>query len=76
MKNIKDHIINVKEHFIYSGNPAIFMKSERIIFKDKMERKFDRAEIALLFNSSWNLRYCINIAKYYLILSLEENERI
>jgi len=63
----------IKEHFIYSGNPAIFMQSERIIFKDKEVRKFDRAEIALLSNSSWNLKYCIDIAKYFLILGLKEN---
>jgi len=76
MKKRKDYIKNydyVKEHFIYSGDPAILMQSVRILFKNKRDKKFDRAEIALLSNSSWNLRYCIDIAKYYLILSLEEN---
>ena len=66
---------NIKEHFIYSGSPTIFMRSKNIIFKDKNKigRKFDRAEIALLSNSSWDLKYCINIAKYFLNLSLKKS---
>jgi len=64
---------SIKEHFIYSGSPTIFMQSEKIIFKDEKERKFDSAEIALLSNSSWNLKYCIHIAKYFLNLSSKKS---
>lgn len=72
MKERKDCIEkfdSIAEHFIYTGNPVIFMHVKNIIFKDKVERKFNRKEIALLSNSSWNLRYCIDIAKYFLNLS-------
>ncbi len=64
---------SIKEHFVYSGNPAIFMKSENITFKAIIERKFDRAEVALLSNSAWDLKYCIDTAKYFFNLSLKEN---
>lgn len=63
----------IKEHFILSESPIIFMQREKIIFKDEKERKFDRAEISLLFNSSWNLKYCIYFAKYFLNLSSKKN---
>jgi len=75
MKNshkMKDSIMkfdSIMEHFIYIPNPAHFMGVENIIFKDKIERKFDIAEVALLSNSAWNLKYCIEIAKYFLNLS-------
>jgi len=69
----EEYFDDVKQHFIYSGNPEIFMNSDRILFKDKVDKRFGWAEIALLSNSSWNLTYCIDIAKYYLILSLEKN---
>jgi len=64
---------SIKEHFIYYGNPTIFWHSKSIIFKDKIERKFDSAEIVLLSNSSWNLKYCIDIAKYFLNLSSKKS---
>jgi len=72
-KVVTKKLDGIKEHFIYSGSPTIFMQSENIIFKDKIERKFDRAEIALLSNSSWNLKYCIDIAKYFLNLSSKKS---
>ncbi len=64
---------SISEHSIYKGNPTIFWHNVNIIFKDKIERKFDRAEVVLLSNSSWNLKYCIETAKYFLNLSLKEN---
>jgi len=60
---------SIMEHFICTPNPAHFMGVENIIFKDKIERKFDKAEVALLSNSAWNLEYCIEIAKFFLELS-------
>lgn len=72
-KDCNEKFDSIMEHFIYTGNPAIFWHTENIIFKDKIERKFDRAEVALLSNSSWNLKYCIDTARYFLILSLKEN---
>jgi len=60
---------SMMEHFIYTPNPANFMNVENIIFKDNIERKFDEAEVALLSNSAWNLKYCIEISKYFLKLS-------
>lgn len=76
MKEGKDIIMkfnSIMEHFIYTPNPAIFMNVKNIIFKDKVKRKFDNAEVALLSNSAWNLRYCIEIAKYFLSLSSRKN---
>lgn len=64
---------DIEEHFIYQANPTIFMKSNKILFSAIKERQYDRAEIALLSNSSWNLKYCIDIAQYYLNMSEEEN---
>jgi len=75
MKERKDCIgkfDSIKEHFIYR-NPAIFWHIENIVFKDKIERKFNRKELVLLSNSSWNLKYCIEIAKYFLNLSSKKS---
>ncbi len=64
---------NIKEHFLYSGDLSILWRIEDIVFKDKVEKKFDRAEFSLLSNASWNLKYCIEFAKYFLDLSSKEN---
>ena len=64
---------NIKEHFLCSGDLSILWKIEDIVFKDKVEKKFDKAEFSLLFNASRNLKYCIEFAKYYLNLSSKKN---
>lgn len=64
----------INDHFVHETiNPAIFWHAKNIIFKDIEQRVFDRAEIALLLNSSSNLKYCIENAKYYLNLSHSKN---
>lgn len=71
-KEMKDSIMKfdgIMEHFIYTPSPAKFKNVENIIFKDKVARKFNEAEVALLSNSALNLKYCIEIAKYFLNLS-------
>jgi len=76
MEERKDYIEkfdSITEHFIYTGNLAIFWHVENIVFKDKIERKFNRKELVLLSNSSWNLKYCIDIAKYFLNLSSKKS---
>jgi len=72
-KDCNEKFDNIMEHLIYAGNLIIFWNIENTIFKDKIERKFNRREIVLLSNSSWNLKYCIDIAKYFLNLSSEKS---
>ena len=63
-------LLSIIDHFIIR---PIFWHNENIILKDKEQRVFDRAERALLSNSSSNLKYCIENAKYYLNLSYSKN---
>ena len=66
--------IPINDHFIHNTiNLALLWHTDNIIFKDIETRIFDRAEIALLLNSSSNLKYCVENAKYYLNLSHSKN---
>lgn len=72
-KENNKNFVFVHDHFLHSGILSILWHNEDIVFKDIKERKFDRAEFSLLSNASWNLKYCIEFAKYFLALSSKDN---
>ena len=66
--------LSINDHFLHSIiNPTTFWDDEKVIFKDRKRKVFEKAEIALLSNSSSNLKYCIENAWYYLNISHPKN---